>query len=580
MLDPRGPRIFLLLLCLTAIGSASAAAPSESRRLASCSSCWPLSGPYPGSLMVADGTGGAYVVWVEGDSRWRLQRLRGDLTTPKPWPADGQTIRTGGSSKALSPLLVADGSGGVYVAWVEQADNGDMSARLLRVRSDGRPQSGWPDTGVCLSAPSPFVNYPALVRTNHGAAVAWMEARDGAQQIRLAAVDPNGRPVARWPREGLTLGQSNSAGDVILLASDDRGGVFTAWTEMRERLSDIHASYASERGPTTASWPVVARAVPVSATMLEHHPEMVTDGLGGALIVWTDERSQESVRAMDLMDVFAQRMSATGAEAWTPAARGSHAIADGSGYQLDGHVVSDGSGGGYFAWNEHGPGAEDGGRIQHLDSRGFPAPGWPADGLRLGVEVSSLIPDLAGGVFAIWTDGSDAYLQRFESRWSPDFARPASFSLGPPTAREKVRVSADGRGGAFLAWEERTQGTIEIQVQHVSLGAWMASGVLPPATTEAPALAFAAHPVFPNPARAQCRIAFDLPSRTRVSIDVFDVAGRRVARLADGRVFEAGAQSVSWDLANRQGRRVAPGLYLVRVVAGRDQATMRTTVTR
>ena len=108
----------------------------------------------------------------------------------------------------------------------------------------------------------------------------------------------------------------------------------------------------------------------------------------------------------------------------------------------------------------------------------------------------------------------------------------------------------------------------------------MASVVLPPATTEAPALAFAAHPVFPNPARAQCRIAFDPPSRTRVSIDDFDVAGRRVARLADGRVFEAGAQSVSWDLANRQGPRVAPGLYLVRVVAGRDQATMRTTVTR
>lgn len=141
-----------------------------------------------------------------------------------------------------------------------------------------------------------------------------------------------------------------------------------------------------------------------------------------------------------------------------------------------------------------------------------------------------------------------------------------------------VRVAADGRGGVFLAWEEQIQGTTDIQVQHVNLGAWVASGRLPPAGEEPPAIAFAVHPIFPNPARMQCQVAFDLPRQTRVSIDVFDVTGRRVARLAEGRGFEAGRQSLAWDLMDRQGRRVPPGIYLVRVDAGRDRAVGRIVV--
>ena len=149
---------------------------------------------------------------------------------------------------------------------------------------------------------------------------------------------------------------------------------------------------------------------------------------------------------------------------------------------------------------------------------------------------------------------------------------------------EHVQRGSDARGGAYLAWEERkvtpsgTAANVDVRVQHVILGS-PASRITTLPSPGAPALAFAVHEIFPNPALARCRISFDLPSPTRVTIDVFDVSGRRVARLADAR-FEAGAQSLGWELDDRRGRRVPPGLYLVRVVAGAHRAVARATVTR
>lgn len=593
MLRPRA-LLFLISVGFSAIALSTAVAQSgEPHLLSSCSHCWPLSGVHPNSLMAPDGAGGTYVVWVDGSFRWRLQRLRADLTIPKPWPAAGLSLTTERQSTRIYPVLAADGSGGVYVAWSEQASNGDMSAWLLRVRPDGRPARGWPDSGVVLTGPSPMVTYPALVRSGKGAAVAWLEARNGGGWIRLAARDANGRALAHWPADGISLQACEcSPGDATLLASDGRAGLFLAWTEMRERLSDLKVSYISELAGTARTWTAVSKAVPPHAVQLDDHPELVTDGLGGVIAVWADERSLDGGTGRDLTDTFGQRMTSSAQEVWTPAAQGNHPIAAGPGYQMNPHVMGDGKGGAFFSWNEQGPFAATSGRVQHLDSRGRVAPGWPVGGRALGLEVASLIPDLESSPFAIWTDSSGAYLQRFEPRSSAEPSLAVPYFLGPMAGRTNVRIASDGRGGAFMAWEERgetqTPGDgsrvptddprrlqLKVRIQHLSLESGVASPIAELPTRDAPAISFAVHPIAPNPARGSCRIAFDLPTSGPVTIDVFDIAGRRVARVADKQLFESGPQSVSWDLGDRRGRRVAAGLYFVRVVAGRNQAVAR-----
>jgi hypothetical protein len=64
----------------------------------------------------------------------------------------------------------------------------------------------------------------------------------------------------------------------------------------------------------------------------------------------------------------------------------------------------------------------------------------------------------------------------------------------------------------------------------------------------------------PNPTVDGGTLRFRLPNARRVEITLYDVAGRRVARLADG-VMEAGEHSVRWARTDDHGHRVAAGIY-------------------
>ncbi|MEZ5064539.1 MAG: T9SS type A sorting domain-containing protein [bacterium] len=81
----------------------------------------------------------------------------------------------------------------------------------------------------------------------------------------------------------------------------------------------------------------------------------------------------------------------------------------------------------------------------------------------------------------------------------------------------------------------------------------------------------------PNPARSS--VAFDVrtPAGLRPELAIYDVAGRRVTALpivtrADG------SGCATWDALDASGRRVAPGVYFARVVAGTSETTRRVVV--
>mgnify|MGYP001245834113 CR=1 FL=1 len=68
-----------------------------------------------------------------------------------------------------------------------------------------------------------------------------------------------------------------------------------------------------------------------------------------------------------------------------------------------------------------------------------------------------------------------------------------------------------------------------------------------------------------NPLRSGSAIVrFELSQADRVEVDVYDVSGRQVRKLAD-RMFQAGPQSLTWDGVNDQGQMVARGVYFTQV---------------
>ncbi|MEM1271106.1 MAG: T9SS type A sorting domain-containing protein, partial [Bacteroidota bacterium] len=80
--------------------------------------------------------------------------------------------------------------------------------------------------------------------------------------------------------------------------------------------------------------------------------------------------------------------------------------------------------------------------------------------------------------------------------------------------------------------------------------------------------------LYPNPSSTSAHVRFELNEDAQVQLDVFDVLGRRVARLADA-PYEAGLHEVAFPSA-----RLTAGTYLLRLTAGPRVAVQRAVVAR
>jgi hypothetical protein len=108
---------------------------------------------------------------------------------------------------------------------------------------------------------------------------------------------------------------------------------------------------------------------------------------------------------------------------------------------------------------------------------------------------------------------------------------------------------------------------------------------LDPILTGVPPVVAAHGPAFslldaaPNPFGDQTLVRWNLSRNTRVHVDVYDVAGRRVTTLLDA-ARGAGPGNVRWNGRDTRGVSVAAGVYFVRVQAAGETQTKRVVLVR
>ncbi|MEZ4654697.1 MAG: hypothetical protein R3E12_14225 [Candidatus Eisenbacteria bacterium] len=170
------------------------------------------------------------------------------------------------------------------------------------------------------------------------------------------------------------------------------------------------------------------------------------------------------------------------------------------------------------------------------------------------IQISFVATDQTSGVgnvrFDLSTDGGSTWPESIYDGTNPGSPFPWTVTdVTTDTARLRVTVTdaagnetEDVSDGDFSILA--TSGADEIQPlpDHVSL-----------------------LPAAPNPAGMMgTRIGFALPGEAHVRLDIFGVGGRRVANLLDARQ-PAGLHWVSWRGTDDSGRRLSPGIYLVRL---------------
>jgi hypothetical protein len=123
---------------------------------------------------------------------------------------------------------------------------------------------------------------------------------------------------------------------------------------------------------------------------------------------------------------------------------------------------------------------------------------------------------------------------------------------------------------------------IWMRMDGTNLSVWMAHIDIPVPT----AIAFADPPVdprvrlrqnFPNPFNPTTRIEFELSYAMDVSVNIYDVTGRFVARVTSG-AFDRGPHQLEWDGTDHTGRPVSSGIYFYKLTAGDQIVTKKMTL--
>jgi ELWxxDGT repeat protein len=163
----------------------------------------------------------------------------------------------------------------------------------------------------------------------------------------------------------------------------------------------------------------------------------------------------------------------------------------------------------------------------------------------------------------------------------------AGETLGPVTLEQAVPASAPPGEYRYRAnvgtFPGPVAATAEFTVEKTAGDAlagsgagegWRVEAVEGPEASSAAPGGLALHGASPNPFEGRTAVRFAVPEAARVSVDVLDVLGRRVAVLHEGPV-EAGAHAVPWAADGLPG-----GVYVVRLRAGGTTATRRVTLLR
>lgn len=557
---------------------------------------------------IDDGAGGAIVAWTDlrsGEHDIYVQRV--DIDCAPQWTANGVPICIASGRQEL-PRMVSDGAGGAILAWQDDRNANNTDVYAQRVIAAGTAL--WTPNGVAVCADAGVQQYAVLASDGAGGAiVAWLDLRSIlAPSVFAQRLDGSG--VGQWTPDGHSIAVfgigsivrvsdavTGLANDAIVLISEPVFDFLTGTV-----TSVLHAQKVNSAG--APQWGAAGATVcDVSSFCLHEH--IVNDGAGGAYVAWSDGRD-------DVFDIYMQRLDATGTPQWTV---NGNAVCTATSWQLLDGLMRDTAGDAYLAWADQRDGQPDI-YAQRFDATG--AAQWTPNGVVVtsatrGQYSASIAPwktAAPGRVFVAWTDnrvGDTRYvfLQRLDTagatQWASDATTPTTLAMASVSAEpDRVRltwyasayvVATVYRSGADRDWlpvgEVSSNGTGLItfedrdivpgerygyQLGFIEDGREIMAGEV---WVEVPTgLHLALGGLRPNPAEDELVVSFTLPTDDAATIELIDVAGRRVfARELAG--LPAGRHTLRLDQA-----KPTAGVYFIRLTQRERSITTRAAVLR
>jgi predicted lipoprotein with Yx(FWY)xxD motif len=493
------------------------------------------------TAIVSDGSGGAIITWQDyRNGNYDIFAQRVNSSGAVQWTRDGVAICAASDSQQL-PRIVSDGSGGAIIAWQDYRSGSNYDIYAQRVNSSGAVQ--WTPDGVAIStAAFDQFNIAMISDGSSGAILTWEDNRANVvncPDVYAQRVDGSGAPL--WTADGVSICNQAAAQHGPRLVSDGGGGAFITWYDQRAGDYDIYTQRVASGG--AVQWTTNGVATCTMATD-QLKPDICSDGADGVIITWYDYRSTTD------FNIYAQRQGPGGAIVWVVdgVVMNNNVAYD----QINPRIVSDGVGGAIIVWQDYVTGTTSDVYAQRVAAAGtvqWTATGVIICTAAGDQTDPRIVTDGASGAFITWDDHRDTanydiYAQRIAADASINWSAEGYPICTADSSQTNLSMASDGNLGAIVAWQDHRNGNWDIYTQGFDVNGTGIEIGSPPIGS-----ALYLGPASPNPSAAAVRISYSLPKSGKVELAVYDMVGQKVASLAAG-AMSAGRHEVSWNGAS------------------------------
>lgn len=440
----------ILLLILIQVSVIAQWSPNPSINNAVCN----FAGNQQNLQLVSDGAGGAILTWEDTrNSSTDIYAQRISATGSLLWAVDGVPVCNAAFNQ-LTPKLVSDGASGAIITWKDDrngAGAGSYDIYAQRINASGVVQ--WTADGEVICTASGIQSAQQLIADGAGGAIiVWSDGRSsGSANADIFAQRINSAGAVLWTANGATVCTASSLQNIPQIVSDGAGGAIVSWEDWRNfSQADIYAQRISN-GFT--SWSFNGVVICSEGNFAQQfNIKMVSDGSGGAIMCWQDNRNFGSNT-----DLYAQKVNASGLTQWTS---NGLVVCNATAIQLSQQIITDGAGGAYLVWEDRRTDRDI--YAQRINTSG--ASQWTANGIVVcnatGIqEEPQLTKRTSGGAIILWTDSRNSSQQDIYAQ-AIDAAGAAIWGAnGVPVANEShaqfsAQLLTDGTDGAVIAWQD------------------------------------------------------------------------------------------------------------------------------
>lgn len=484
-------------------------------------------------MIIPDDEGNVYVIWESMNTLFSLYVTKIDTGGYRMWDTDSTLISLY-PSQQRSFDAVADGEGGLVIAWQDSRDYPPDVGDIYVQRIDKKGNRLWGENGKIVIQEEHKQDDVKICRLGENYIITFVDERVGYMryQIYSQMISKNGDML--WDSSGVAISDMRGENYFFnvsqkIFSSDEKSCIIVwEFDDWNNDYNNLYAQKLDKYGNMLwDSSGVAITNLPYDQGMWGDF-DICNDGAGGVVIIWTDERISWK------NELYIQRLDSSGKCVWQE-----NGIKQPNSFNHP-TIINPGDGTYMYFWCR-----------ATLFAQKISPDGeylFPDNGLQIGddfvtktAQQQKAILSSDSSIILVWKktwgveQHSDIYTQQIDFYGNKLLGEKDLPVVMAPDVQEHYQISSDLHGGVYIAWKDLrdwTTNDADIYLQRIysdgrgSVNEIIDENIIIPGET-------VLYQNYPNPFNIKTVISYRLSVLSQVELVLYNVLGQKVRTLVN-----------------------------------------------